>query len=111
MNFIGSTAAAFAVKLSTALTEQVDIAWQTVDGTGKAGVDYEAASGVLSFLPGETEKQIQVTVSGQSSTNSNGLVFHIKLTPPTNAILNTPLAECIITVEDDAGTPITKKNR
>ena len=87
MNFIGSTAAAFAVKLSTALTEQVDIAWQTVDGTGKAGVDYEAASGVLSFLPGETEKQIQVTVSGQSSTNSNGLIFHIKLAPPINAIL------------------------
>ena len=107
MNFIGSTAAAFAVKLSTALTEQVDIAWQTVDGTGKAGVDYEAASGVLSFLPGETEKQIQVTVSGQSSTNSNGLVFHIKLTPPINAILENTLVDCTIYVTNENNMTLT----
>lgn len=107
MNFIGSTAAAFAVKLSTALTEQVDIAWQTVDGTGKAGVDYEAASGVLSFLPGETEKQIQVTVYGQDVVTADNMNFFIDLAPPTNAVLGTQLVECIIRVEDQDGVTIT----
>lgn len=104
---IGATTASFAVTLSVALTEPVDVAWSTKDGTAKAGIDYEAASGVVTFLPGETEKQIQVTVYGQDVGTTQPKNFYIKLTPPTNAVLGTSLIECIITVEDDEGTPIT----
>ncbi len=104
---IGATTALFAVTLSVALTEPVDVAWSTKDGTAKAGIDYEAASGVVTFLPGETEKQIQVTVYGQDVGVTQPKNFYIKLTPPTNAVLGTSLIECIITVEDDEGTPIT----
>ena len=104
---IGATTASFAVTLSVALTEPVDVAWSTKDGTAKAGIDYEAASGVVTFLPGETEKQIQVTVYGQDVGATQPKNFYIKLTPPTNAVLGTSLIECIITVEDDEGTPIT----
>lgn len=106
-NLIGSTQAAFALTLSTALTEQVDIAWQTIDGTGKAGIDYEAASGTVSFAPGETAKQIQVLVYGQNSTTANGLTFHIKLTPPTNAVLTNTLIDCTIVVTDTNNVPVT----
>ena len=104
---IGSTTAVFDITLSVALTEPVDVAWSTKDGTAIAGTDYEAANGVVTFLPGETSKQIQVTVYGQDVGANQPKNFYITLTPPSNAILNTPLVECIITVEDDEGTPIT----
>lgn len=104
---IGSTTAVFDITLSVALTEPVDVAWSTKDGTAIAGTDYEAANGVVTFLPGETSKQIQVTVYGQDVGANQPKNFYITLTPPSNAILNTPLVECIITVEDDQGTPIT----
>lgn len=104
---IGSTTAVFSIALSVALLEPVDVGWSTKDGTAKAGTDYEAASGVVTFLPGETSKQIQVTVYGQNVGANQPKNFYITLTPPSNAILNTPLVECVITVEDDQGTPIT----
>jgi lysophospholipase L1-like esterase len=103
---IGATTAAFAISLSVALTEPVDVAWSTKDGTAKAGIDYQAASGVVTFLPGETEKQVQVIVYGQSTVGPDK-TFYIALTPPTNAILGNSLVDCIITVVDDEGTPIT----
>lgn len=103
---IGATTAAFAISLSVALTEPVDVAWSTKDGTAKAGIDYQAASGVVTFLPGETEKQVQVIVYGQSTIGPDK-TFYLTLTPPTNAILGNSLVDCIITVVDDEGTPIT----
>lgn len=104
---IGATTAVFTIGLSVALAEPVDVAWSTKDGVAKAGVDYQAASGVVTFLPGETEKTIQVTVYGQGVGATTPKNFYIVLSPPTNAILNTPFVECVITVEDDEGTPIT----
>lgn len=103
---IGATTAVFVIKLSVALTEPVDVAWSTKDGTAKAGIDYQAANGVVTFLPGDTEKQIQVTVYGQPTTGPNK-TFYIQLTPPTNAILGNSLVDCIITVVDEDGTAIT----
>lgn len=105
---IGATTAVFAVTLSVALSEPVDVAWATKDGSGKAGVDYEAANGVVTFLPGETAKQIQVTVYGrEEETGNDDRTFYIALTPPTNAVLGNSLVECIIKVEDESGVPIT----
>jgi hypothetical protein len=54
----------FTVSLSQAFTGVVRVDYATVDGSATAGVDYTAASGVLSFLPGETSKQVSVLVSG-----------------------------------------------
>lgn len=42
-NLAGATTAVFVVSLSSALTEQLDVSWTTKDGSGRAGVDYEAA--------------------------------------------------------------------
>jgi len=38
------------------------IAWRTRDGSAEAGKDYQAASGVLAFLPGETVKTVRVLI-------------------------------------------------
>ena len=58
-NLSGATTAVFIVRLSAALEVPVTVDWQTKDGTAKAGTDYEAASGSVTFEPGQTEKQVQ----------------------------------------------------
>ena len=52
----------FAVSLSRASSGRVTVDYATVDGSAKAGADYEATSGTLSFAPGETAKTVAVAV-------------------------------------------------
>ena len=52
----------FAVTLSRASTGTVTVAYATSDDTATQGNDYVAASGTLTFAPGETEKTVSVTV-------------------------------------------------
>ncbi len=56
----------FAVALSRASTETVTVSYETSDGTATQGDDYEAASGKLTFAPGETKKTVSVTVLDDS---------------------------------------------
>ena len=57
------TALSFAVTLSGALAVPVTVAYRTVDDTARAGEDYAAASGTLTFAPGTTRLSIDVAVS------------------------------------------------
>jgi hypothetical protein len=43
------------------------LTYATVDGTAKAGEDYTAATGTLSFAPGEQSKTFDVSVSGDTA--------------------------------------------
>ena len=52
----------FAVTLSAAAPGPVTVDYRTLDASAKAGEDYEARSGTLSFAAGETEKTLRVTV-------------------------------------------------
>ena len=52
----------FTVSLSRAASERVTVDYATADGTATAGADYTAASGTLTFAPGETEQSVRVTV-------------------------------------------------
>ena len=53
---------AFEVTLNRAATGSVTVDYATSDGTATAGADYTAASGTLTFDPGETAKTVDVTV-------------------------------------------------
>ena len=50
----------FQVSLSKAVDDQVSVTYRTVEATARAGSDYEAASGTLTFAPGQTRKTVQV---------------------------------------------------
>ena len=50
----------FVVALSRAVDRTVRVDYETVDGTARAGSDYEAAAGTLEFEPGETERTVDV---------------------------------------------------
>ena len=52
----------FAVTLSGPASGPVTVAYRTADGSAKAGSDYTARQGKLSFAPGETEKTVRVEV-------------------------------------------------
>lgn len=80
----GTVAATFTVTLSAASTETITVAYATGYGTATAGSDYQAASGTLTFAPGETCKTITVLVNGDRLAEPNE-TFFVNLSPPTNA--------------------------
>ena len=55
-------AVAFAVTLSRAASDPVTVRYATRDGSARAGEDYAAASGTLTFEAGETSKTVAVEV-------------------------------------------------
>ena len=55
-------AVAFAVTLSRAAADPVTVDYATRDGSARAGEDYAAASGTLTFAPGESSKTVEVAV-------------------------------------------------
>ena len=55
-------AVAFAVTLSRAASDPVTVNYATHDGSARAGEDYAAASGTLTFEAGESSKTIAVGV-------------------------------------------------
>ena len=61
----------FPVTLSQASAREVKISWATADGTAAAGSDYTGGGGTLTFAPGDTSKNIDVAVIGDSVTEEN----------------------------------------
>ena len=56
----------FVVTLSPMASETVTVGYMTDNGTATAGEDYTAASGLLTFAAGETEKTVTVAVLDDS---------------------------------------------
>jgi ELWxxDGT repeat protein len=71
----GTTMAHFNVSLTPAATQSVTVDYVTSDGTASAGNDYDAASGTLTFAPGETATTIDVRVRGDVLPENNETFF------------------------------------
>jgi hypothetical protein len=68
----GNTQFVFTVTLSAAYDQAVTVHFATADGTAKvSNSDYVAASGTVTFAPGETTKTITVTVKGDKRRESD----------------------------------------
>jgi protocatechuate 3,4-dioxygenase beta subunit len=101
----GTTTANFTVTLSAASTSTVTVAYATVDGSATAGSDYQAASGTLTFAPGETSKTVPITIIGDTTVEANETLT-LNLSNPTGATLSAAAAVGTI-VGDDGGTQVT----
>ncbi len=77
----------FTVTLSAVSAQTVTVKYATVNGTAIAGKDYVAASGTLTFAPGDTSKTIDVLVPGDTRVESHK-TFTIALSAPTNATIS-----------------------
>jgi glucose/arabinose dehydrogenase len=114
----GTTAATFTVSLSYSpgLTASADYA--TGGGTASPGLDYQSASGTLSFGPSSVTRTLTVPVIGDL-LDEDDETFQVTLSNPVNAALgdgqgqatildNDPLptlsADTCVTIEGDGGT-------
>src|SRR5439155_20012601 len=62
---------AIPVGLSTPFAQTVYIDYATSDGTAKAGTDYIAASGTLTFAPSQTNKSFAITILNNPARQTN----------------------------------------
>lgn len=101
----GTVSAAFTVSLSTASGQSVSVDYATADGTATAGSDYVAASGTLTFAPGQTSKTVSVTVTGDTAPESNE-TFTVSLSAAANATIAPAAATGTGTITND-DVPVT----
>lgn len=80
----GTRTATFTVSLSIPSDQPVTVAYAAANGTATAGSDYQAASGTLTFAPGETSKTITVRVNGDRLAEPDE-TFVVNLSNSTNS--------------------------
>ena len=82
-----TTSFVFTVTLSAAYDQAVTVNYATADGTATtADHDYQAKSGTLTFLPGETTKTITIAVYRDNKVESNETFFVDLSSPSSNAL-------------------------
>jgi hypothetical protein len=107
---VSTTTLAFTVSLSEAAATTVTVDYATIDGTAAAGGvaatggrDYVATSDTLTFLPGETSKQISVTVYSDT-LNEDSETLTVELINAMGASVLDPQGVGTITNDDTAPT-------
>ena len=95
----GPTTVSFAVTLSQAGRLPASVRWSTRDGTASAPGDYAAASGVVTFRPGETTKTVEVRVAGDGDVEADE-TFTVDLSAPVRATLADGSATATIRNDD-----------
>src|SRR5205807_9154756 len=94
----GTRTARFTVSLSPASTQSVTVDYATADGTATAGSDYDAASGTLTFASGQTSKNVDVAVHGDTVPENNE-TFFVNLRNAAHAALAKPSG--FVVIDDD----------
>src|SRR4030095_6441056 len=82
----GTSTATFTVSLSNASYQTITVNYATADSTATAGSDYTAASGTVTFTPGQVSQAISVTINGDSTFDPNE-TFNVNLSGATNATI------------------------
>ena len=99
---LGSIDTVFAVTLSEAAAATITVRFDTNNGTALAGSDFTAATGTLTFAPGETSKNIRVAVLGDTVPEATE-TYSVILSAPTGATIADGTALGTILDTDTAG--------
>lgn len=94
------------VTLSTPSDFPVTVDYATSNSTAVAGDDYNAASGTLSFAPGETAKTFSVTAFDDVLDETNETVT-LKLSNMTNAQPGNPVEVSLTLIDDDVAPTLS----
>jgi hypothetical protein len=105
----GMTTVSLVVTLSAPVSQTVRVSFSTVAGSATAGEDYESASGVIEFAPGEMTNAIELHVIGDTFPEPDE-TFSVLLSNPVNARIDTPSAVIVI-VNDDQVPPRRRPSR
>ena len=95
----GTSTATFNVILSPASSQTVTVNYITANNTASAGSDYVAASGTLTFTPGQQSQPVSITINGDTTFESNE-TFSVNLSSPVNATLGDDQGVGTITNDD-----------
>ncbi|MCK6549143.1 hypothetical protein L6R52_25095 [Myxococcota bacterium] len=90
----------FVLSLSAPSGQAVAIDWATLDGTARAGLDYDAASGTTVFPSGTTTATIGVALTGDA-LDEDDETFALQLLGAVNATIAAGLVDATI-LDDDA---------
>ena len=77
----------FEVTLSAASDYPVSVSYATADGTAEAPADYAAASGTLTFEPGETSRRVPVSLVSDGEDEAAAETLTMTLSNPMHATL------------------------
>ena len=95
----GTASLDFTVTLAPAAAWTVTVDYATRDGTAAAGEDYTAASGTLTFAPGETAKTVAVAVLADAH-DDGGETLTLALSNASGATISDAEATGTITNDD-----------
>ena len=82
----GTTTLQIPVSLSAPSGQTVTASWTTLNNTAVAPGDFTAASGTVTFAPGQTTQTVPVTINGDTLNEPDELLI-VSLTNPTNATI------------------------
>lgn len=109
----GTSLMPFTVNLSSAATTVVTATYTTSDITAKAGADYVATTGILTFMPGEVTKTFSIPIIGD--TQFEGFEnFFVSLTGANGAQLDLNGGTGVfanIDDDDKSATPVIALSR
>ena len=95
--------AVLTITLSQALAETVTVQWTTGPGTALPGSDFTGTSGTVTFLSGETSKQIPVATL-QDAIFEGAETFNVTLANPSGGVtISDGLG--VVTINDDDTAP------
>ena len=94
-----TTTAEFTVTLTRDSEQVATVDYATADVTAEAGKDYTAASGTLTFSPGETTKMISVSITDDPLVEPYE-TFTVTLSSPSNTTLADAMATGTVTNDD-----------
>lgn len=96
----GIRLARFEVHLSQAQASDMTFDYTTNDGTAKAGSDYTASSGTVTFVAGQTTAYVDVPVRGDSTVEATE-TFSLVVTPTADIKNFTSASTGLATIFDD----------
>ncbi|RMH16904.1 MAG: DUF11 domain-containing protein, partial [Acidobacteria bacterium] len=96
----GDGAVRFAVTLPAPSGKTVSVAYATADGTARAGSDYQAVSGRLTFPPGTVEQSVDVPLI-DDAVGEGEEGFSLLLSEPVNGILGDAEGQARIADDDE----------
>ena len=91
----GTSVARFVATLSRSHTRTVSFQYATQGGSAQPGADFVAASGTLSFEPGDIEKNIDVTILADAATEPDE-TFRLQFSNPVSLVLAQTFANGVI---------------
>ncbi|MDM8519647.1 Calx-beta domain-containing protein [Anaerolineales bacterium HSG6] len=92
------------IQLSAPALTTVTVSYATADGSASVSIDYNIASGSVTFAPGQTVMTVPVTIFDDGNVEPDK-TFSFALSSPNKATLGSPDSATITIVNDDVTPP------